>query len=80
MFAGEILDKVKGLTRDKLAYFVNAGYVKPKKVKRGTLYYNQFSEKDFLIIKCAWKYIKKHMRVRSAFERAVKEYEQGKLS
>jgi len=79
MFAGEILDKVNGLTRDRLAYFIRGGYVKPRKIKHCTLFYNEFSKRDFLIIKRAWKYIKKHMQVRAAFERAVKEYEEGKL-
>ena len=74
MLAGDILSKVKGLTRDRLTYFVRVGYIKPKKVKRGTLFYNEFSKKDFLITQRAWEYITKYqMRVRASFERAKKE-------
>lgn len=50
------------------------GYVKPKKVKRGLLYFNDFSEQDLEIVRRAWDYISKSdMRVRAAFERASKE-------
>lgn len=47
MNAGEILQQVDGLTHDKLTYLLRAGYIKPKKIKRGSLYYNNFSEGDF---------------------------------
>lgn len=71
MNAGEIIKQVNGLTHDKLTYFVRVGYVKPKKIKRGTLYFNEFTQKDFEIIKTAWDFIVTYdMKTRSAFERA----------
>ena len=75
MNAGKIIAQVNnGLTHDRLTYFVRVGYVKPKKVKRGTLYYNEFSQRDFEIIRRAWEYISKFdVRVRAAFERARRE-------
>lgn len=74
MNAGEIIEKIDGLSRDRLTYFVRAGYVSPKKVKRGSLYFNQFSERDLSLISRAWDYIYKHdMRTRAAFERAERE-------
>jgi len=80
MTAGDIIEKVDGLTRDKLTYFVRAGYIKPKKVKRGTLYYNQFSQKDLFLVGHAWKYISQNdMRTRAAFERAEREYADPQL-
>jgi len=75
MEAGEIMRQVSGLTHDKLTYFVRSGYVKPRKVKRGSLYYNNFSREDLEIIKKAWVLITTFdMKTRSAFERARKEY------
>jgi DNA-binding transcriptional MerR regulator len=74
MNAGEIMQQVEGLTLDKLTYFVRAGYVKPEKIKRGSLYYNDFSQRHLEIIKRAWKHISTFdMKTRSAFERAKKE-------
>jgi hypothetical protein len=77
----EVLREVgNGLTRDKLTYFVRAGYIKPRKVKRKTLWYSLFTEKDKLIIKTAWDYIAEYdMRVNAAFKRAEHEYNQFKL-
>ena len=74
MYAGEILEQVDGLTHDKLTYFVRAGYLSPKKIKRGTLNYNEFSERDLQLVTRAWDYIKAYdMRTRSAFERSETE-------
>lgn len=80
MKAGEILIEVNGLTIDKLTYFVRSGYIKPKKIKRESLYYNDFSSDDLEIIKRAWKYITSYdMKTRSAFERAIKENKNPQL-
>jgi hypothetical protein len=74
MNAGEILKNIDGLTHDKLTYFVRSGYVKPEKVRRGTLYYNDFSKDDLEVIKRAWGYIRKYdTKTRTAFERAKRE-------
>jgi hypothetical protein len=71
MYAGGVLKRVSGLTYDKLKYFVRAGYLEPKKVKKESLYYNDFSEEDVELIKRAWKLISTHhMRARAAFARA----------
>ena len=51
MRAGDIIRKVNGLTHDKLTYFVRAGYIKPDKIQRGSLLYNDYSNRDFEIIK-----------------------------
>ena len=71
MIAGEILEQVDGLTHDKLIYFVRAGYINPNKIKRGSLYYNDFSGRDLSLIRRAWDYIKTYdMKTRAALERA----------
>ena len=78
MYAGGVLKRVHGLTYDKLKYFVRAGYIEPKKVKKESLYYSDFSEQDIELIKGAWTLISKHdMRARAAFARAK---EQGRAS
>jgi hypothetical protein len=70
MYAGGVLKRVNGLTYDKLIYFVRAGYVEPKKVKKRGLYYNDFSEEDVELIKRAWTSISKYdVAARKAFER-----------
>lgn len=71
MYAGGVLKRVSGLNYDKLNYFVRAGYVEPKKVKKESLYYNDFSEEDVALINRAWMLITRHgMRAREAFARA----------
>ncbi len=71
MNAGEILDHVDGLTHDKLTYFVRAGYLRPKKIQRGSLNYNDFTERDLQLVLCAWDYIQTYdMKTKSAFKRA----------
>ena len=81
MTAGEILEQVDGLTHDKLTYFVRAGYLNPKKIKRGSLNYNDFSDNDLFLVKCAWNYIKTYdMRTKSAFERAEADYADPQVS
>ncbi|MFQ5906943.1 MAG: hypothetical protein ACE5JA_10295 [bacterium] len=72
---------VSGLTRDKLSYFVRAGYVSPTKVKRGTLDQNLFSERDVFLIKRAWEYMSRYeTRPKAAFERAALDYPQMGLN
>ncbi len=81
MYAGGVLKQVDGLTYDRLTYFVRAGYVKPKKIKRGSLLYNDFSEEDIELIKLSWELISKHdVRTRAAFERAREEVKDPQLS
>lgn len=75
MTGGEILKRVEGLSQDKLTYFVRAGYLHPRKIKRGSLNYNHFSEKDFFLVKRAWEYIRTYdMKTKAAFNRAQAEY------
>jgi len=81
MYAGGVLKRINGLTYDKLIYFVRAGYVTPKKIKKEGLYYNDFSEEDIQLIKRAWRFISHHnVRTRAAFKRARKEGEDKQLS
>ena len=80
MTAHEILKQIKGLTTDKLTYFVRAGYIQPTKIKRSTLLYNEFTEKDLELIRRAWHYIVTYdMKTRSAFLRAEEELKASQL-
>ena len=56
--AGDILEQVDGLTHGKLTYFVRAGYINPKKIMRGTFFYNDFSQRHLELTRQAWNYIK----------------------
>jgi len=81
MYTGEVLKRVDGLTNDRLTYFVRAGYVKAKRIKRKSLYFNDFSEEDVEVIKRAWELIYKYdVRTRAAFERVRKEVEDPQLT
>lgn len=81
MNAGAILYEVDGLTRDKLTYFVRAGYLNPKKNERGSLSYNDFSDKDLFLVKRAWEYIKTYdMKTKSAFKRAKNEFKDPQMA
>ena len=74
MYAGEVLKRVEGLSYDRLTYFVRAGYVKPRRIKTQSLYYNDFSPEDVELIKRAWELISKHdLRIKVAFQRAQKK-------
>lgn len=74
MYAGGVLKRINGLTYDSLYYFVRAGYVNPKKIKRESLLYNDFSEEDVDLIRFAWNLMSRHgVRTRAAFQRARKQ-------
>lgn len=80
MTPGEILEKVEGLTHDKLTYFVRAGYLSPRKIKRGSLFYNDFSREDLELVRRAWDYIRTYdMKTRAAFQRARAELSDPQL-
>jgi hypothetical protein len=81
MNAGEILHQVHGLTRDKLTYFVRAGYLTPNKVERGSLDYNEFSDDDLFLVKRAWEYITTYdMKTKAAFKRAENELKSPQMA
>ena len=81
MYAGGVLKRINGLTYDRLTYFVRAGYVNPKKIKKESLLYNDFSEADVDLIRRAWNLISRHdVRTRAAFQRARKQRNGPQLS
>jgi hypothetical protein len=71
MYAGGVLKQVDGLTYDRLTYFVRAGYLMPKKIRKKSLYYNDFSEADVELIKRVCQLASTYdVRTKAAFERA----------
>ena len=71
MYAGGVLKLVNGLTYDKLSYFFRASCINPKKIKKESLYYKDFSEEDVDLIRRVWNFISRNdMRSRVAFGRA----------
>ena len=75
---GEVIQRVgKGLSRDKLSYFVREGYLHPEKIKRGHQIYKFFHERDLLVLDRAMTYMEQYQtRPRGAVERALKEFVQ----
>ncbi len=81
MYAGGVLKRVDGLTYDRLNYFVRAGYVVPKKIRRRGLYYNDFSEADVQLIMRACELASGyHVMTRAAFERARQKIKDPQLT
>lgn len=67
----DIIEKIPGLTRDQLTYYVRMGYVKPRKYTRGKNEYTDFSETDFIVIEEAFGYIERFgTKPKFAFEKA----------
>jgi len=78
---GEVIERIgKGLTRDKLSYFVREGYLQPEKIQRGNQIYKFFREQEVVMLDRAMAYMEKYQtRPRAAFEKARKEVEQKEL-
>ena len=77
---GKYSNKLRVLPQDKLTYFVRAGYIQPKKIKRGSLNYNEFSQDDLMLVKIAWDYIKSYgTKTSIAFEKAKAEAEDPQM-
>ena len=80
MYPKDIIDKVSGLTRDQLSYYVKTGYLKPKKFNRGKNAYTKYSNNDLLVIEKAYYYIAKYgTKPKTAFEKARSELKKTKL-
>jgi len=73
----EVLSKVKGLTREQLAYYVRMNFVVPKKKRRGKNEYTSFNENEVLLIEKAFYYIIRFgSKPKFAFEKARTELKQ----
>lgn len=80
MMPKDIIEKISGLTREQLTYYVKMGYVNPRKYKRGKNEYSQFSENDLLVIEKAFHYIENYgTKPKIAFEKAREELKQPEL-
>ncbi len=76
----DIIEKVSGLTRDQLAYYVRMGYVRPTKHTRGKNEYTEYSDNDLLVIEKAYYYIKNYgTKPKIAFEKAYAELREPEL-
>lgn len=74
------MKNVPGLSREQLSYYVKAGYVKPKTMRRGKYDYNDYSENDLLVIQTAFHYISEFdTQPKAAFERARNKLKQPQL-
>ena len=80
MKPNEVLERVPSLGREQLSYYAQAGYISPKKHKRGKNEYNDYSENDLLVIEKAFYYIQTFdTKTKAAFQRARKELKQPQL-
>jgi hypothetical protein len=76
----DILQKISGLTREQLSYYVKMGYVNPRKYARGKNEYSDFSENDLLVVDKAFYYIETFgTKPKIAFKKAREELKQPEL-
>lgn len=76
----DIIERISGLTRDQLSYYVRMGYIKPRKHTRGKNEYCEFSENDLLVIEKAFYYIESFgTKPKTAFEKGREELKQPEL-
>ncbi len=78
MRIGEIIKDV-GIPRSKIYYLEQRGYIKPTRTEKGDIDILDFSEKDFLLIKHMWEYMKEGFRVKIAYKKAKEEVEDPQL-
>ena len=76
----DIIEKIPGLTRDQLSYYVRMRYVNPRKYPRGKNEYSEFSGNDLLVIEKAFHYIENFgTKPKIAFEKAREDLKQPEL-
>lgn len=69
----QLSNLIPGLTRDKLYYWENRGYIHPEKTKSGKKNYRRHSSLEALKAVYMWRYCQAGFSVRSTAERASDE-------
>jgi len=79
MKLAEILNKIEGLTRDKVYYFESQGFISSKRIKRGRIERREYTEEAYKKLKALWRYYEEGFPPKVAYEKAVKELRQTNL-
>ena len=73
----DIIEKISGLAREQLTYYVKMGYVNPRKYTQGKNEYCEFFQKNLLVIERAFYYIETYgTKPKTAFEKAREDLKQ----
>jgi DNA-binding transcriptional MerR regulator len=79
MTTGEVLNRIKGLSKDTLYYWEASGFLEPRKYQRGRVEKRDYTQKDFQIAQVMYKYYEKGFPPKRCFEKAQQEIK-GTLS
>jgi DNA-binding transcriptional MerR regulator len=72
MTTSEVLRRID-IPRHKLYYLEQKGYVIPKRVPMGDLEAREYSPQDVQKIRLIWKYLKKGLKHKTAYLKALEE-------
>ena len=73
MRMAELLERVPGLTRNEVYYYEARDYIKPKKLKVGKIFRNEFFEEDFELISLMQEYRDQGFTPRVSYEKAQQD-------
>jgi DNA-binding transcriptional MerR regulator len=77
MKTSEIISKLD-IPRHKLYYLEKKGYLHPKRIPMGDLEAREFSQQDFERVQAIWKYLRRGLKHKKAYQMAVEELKTGK--
>ncbi len=79
MTTSEVLRKID-IPRHKLYYLEQKGYVIPKRVPMGDLEAREYSAQDVVKVRLIWKYLRKGLKHKTAYRKALEELNSGRSS
>lgn len=71
MLLGEILNKIKDISKDTIAFYDKMGYIKPERVRVGKIERRIYSQQDFEMIAAIWRWHKQGFPPRAAHKMAL---------
>jgi DNA-binding transcriptional MerR regulator len=72
MRPADVLKEVP-ISRERLYYLEQKGYIDPKKTVRGDRELRDYSQRDLEIVRLMWKYIEEGFRYKIAYQKALKD-------
>jgi DNA-binding transcriptional MerR regulator len=71
---GQVVEEI-GITRQKLYYLEQKGFVEPLTEQRGEKLFRYYSQSEVEKIRLIWKYWQQGFRYRVAYQKALRELE-----
>jgi len=79
MTTSEVLRKID-IPRHKLYYLEQKCYAVPKRIPMGDLEAREYSPQDVAKVRLIWKYLKKGLKHKTAYRKALAELDSGRSS